>query len=204
MLGERLKAHSSGKVSSLAQICPLSGKWTLDQLVCLFAQGSPRTVIRICKAIIDQQSELNASAVNISRKAVDLGFAEIAGNISKELFKESVIRDLQRTKKCDFTIKNIASAFRISPPAAVNKVRSWEDSGAVISLGTIQETVGAKPSNHYGSAHWLLAKHLFPELPVVDFADAKFLNCPECQKVLVRDWELMPQTCHHCQTDISN
>ena len=202
MLGERLKAHSGGKVSSLSQICPLAGRWNLDQLVCLFAQGSPRTVIRICKAIIDQQSELNADASNISEKAVDLGFNEIASNISKELFKESVIRDIQRTKKCDFTIKNVAAAFRISSPAAVNKVRSWEDAGAVISLGTIQETAGAKPSNHYGIAHWLLAKHLFPELAIAAFADSKVLSCPECARVLLRDWEVGPQTCHHCQADL--
>lgn len=202
MLSERLKAHSSGRISSLSQICPVTGKWNIDHLVTLFAQGSPRNVIRICKAIVDQQSELDATAKTLSSNAVDLGFSEIASNMSAELFKDSIIRDLQRTKKCDFTIKHVASAFKISVPAAVNKVRSWEDAGAVISLGTVQEKAGVKPSNHYGAAHWLLAKHLFPDLTIRVFAEKKLFACPGCGRVLIRDWEMKPQTCNHCQAEV--
>ena len=204
MLSERLKAHSANKVSSLDELCHLSGKWNLDQLVTIFAQGSPRNVIRICKEVLDQQSELGADSMKITPEAVSLGFAAIAQNMSAELFEENIIRDLQRTKRCDFTIRYVYSdVFKFTQPAALNKVRSWEDAGAVMSLGTIQATPGAKPSNHYGIGNWLLAKHIHPEINIRDFSDIKLRLCPGCGQALIRDWDITAtQTCHQCQIEI--
>lgn len=202
MLASRINAYSNGAVSDLRQICPLKGPWSLDRLVCLLAQGSPRTLIRIGKAILDQQSELDASSPELSQTAVNQGMAEIAKNISEEHFKSGVLRDLQRCKRCDFTIKHVAAAFKISAPGAVNKVRGWEDSGAVFSLGTIQEQSGVKPSNHYGLSNLLLAKHLNSDLTVTAFAQAKIVVCPSCKTSLVRDWDIPNQTCSNCQVDV--
>lgn len=203
MLSERLRAYSENHVSSLTQLMEPKSKFNLDQFVCYFAQGSPRNVIRICKEIFDQQSELNPNSKTLSSAAVKLGFEVIAKNISAEKYKDDVIKDLKKTKRCDFTIRHVYSTvFKFSQQAGLNKVRSWEDSGAVKSIGTIKETKGARTSNHYGIADLLLAKTIFPELSIFDFSNTKLMIC-SCGEILLRDWDIKQlHVCEYCQKEI--
>ena len=205
MLSERLKAYSNEKVSSLQMIS--DGKITiqLDATIAICAQGSPRNVVRICKEILDQQSDIDPFAKKISDKAVRIGFDRIAENVTGELFTDSVIKELQKTRRCDFTLRYIYSdVFKFTQQAALNKVRTWENAGAVLQLGTIQEARGRKPSNHYGIAHILLAKHVFSTTPVSEFVRSKVRLCHGCKRVLVRDWDQRsPQQCNFCQHEVS-
>jgi len=85
----------------------------------------------------------------------------------------------------------------------MSEVTGWLDSGAVKSLGTIKETRGAKSSNHYGIFDLLLAKTVFPELSIDDFARNKVRLCL-CDNIVLRDWDLNPtQVCEHCQEEIT-
>jgi hypothetical protein len=203
MLSERLKAYSRGQITSLNSIAGDDVECDLDQLVCIFAEGSPRTVVRICKEIFDQQSELDSSSVRLSREAVAQGFDQIANNISNELFKENIIKDLQRTKRCDFTIRHVYSnVFKFTQQAGLNKIRAWQDAGAVDDLGEIQETKGARPSNHYGLKSLLLAKFLINESAIFEFSKNKLRKCSGCKMPVLRDWELrQDHRCHLCQGD---
>lgn len=204
MLSERLKAFSDNKVLSLDSISDSDLHMSLDKAIAIFAQGSPRNVVRICKEILDQQSEINPNAKRISREAVQKGFEQIAENVTHELFSDAVVRELQRTKRCDFTIRHIyVNVFKFTQQAGLNKVRGWEDNGAVQQLGTVQETTGAKGSNHYGIASILLAKHIFAQMPVSEFISVKIRICPNCSSVLARDWDSRsPQLCHLCQHEV--
>lgn len=204
MLSERLKAYSNGCVSSLQEISDASFPISLDGTVAICAQGSPRNVVRICKEILDQQSEIDSRAKRISGDAVRIGFERIAENITKELFNDTVIKELQKTHRCDFTIRYIYSdVFKITQPAALNKVHTWENAGAILQLGSIQQSKGRKPSNHYGIAHILLAKYIFSTIPIGEFIRDKTRVCPSCKRVLVRDWDQRsPQQCNFCQNEI--
>lgn len=203
MLSERLRAYSGGAVFSLAQVCEPGGQ-PLDELVSLFAQGSPRMAIRICKEIVDQQSEIDDGAKMISEDAIVRGFAQIAKNVSEETFHENIVRELQKTHRCDFTIRHLyTNVFKFSQQAGLQKVTSWEDAGAVVMAGKIQETAGAKGSNHYALSHWMLAKHVFTELSIRDFVNRKLIRC-DCGEWLLRDWDISPtQSCHWCQSEIT-
>ena len=207
VLKERLKAFSSGTVSSLKSISDWKGVMDIDDVIAIFAQGSPRTMVRICKEILDQQSEIDASSSLISEAAIRAGFNKISESISREVFSESVIKELQRVHRCDFTIRYIYSdVFKFTQQAALNKVTVWETSGSAIQLGTIQETPGKKPSNHYGLGNILLAKYIFPELSIMDFVDKKIRICPNsnCERELVRDWDSrLQQSCNYCQASIT-
>lgn len=201
VLSERLKAFSSGRVKSLQQISDQISPVSIDLVASVFAQGSPRLLIRICREIIDQQSEIEAAADKISHKAIDRGINAIAENVTHEIFSAGAIREMQRVRRCDFTIKYIYSdIFKFTQQAALNKVRSWESSGAVYQIGTIQETTGSKPSNHYGLAHFLFAKHVFEGLSMADFLKQKFRSCSACGSPMLRDWDLnRTQQCDNCQ-----
>jgi len=204
MLSERLKAYSNGAISSLQDISDSDLPIDLDKAIAIFAQGSPRNVVRICKEILDQQSEIDPNVNRISREAIQKGFEQIAENVTHELFSDTAIKELLRTKRCDFTIRHIyVNVFKFTQQAALNKVRGWEDTGAVQQLGTIQETKGAKGSNHYGIANMLLAKHVFARILIGEFISTKIKICPNCDGVLVRDWDLRtPQLCHLCQHEV--
>jgi len=201
MLTARLKAYTNNRILSFGTIADSELSLPIDQIIAIFAQGSPRNLIRICKEIFDQQSEIDASVRRISNDAIEMGLQRIADSIAHEMYDDSVIKELQRTKRCDFTIRHIyADVFKFTQQAGLNKVRSWENIDAVQQLGTVQETEKTKASYHYGVTNILLAKHIFSQMSVEDFIIHKLKVCAHCRKVLLRDWDLRsPQRCHHCQ-----
>jgi hypothetical protein len=158
------------------------------------------------KEILDQQSEMDHAVKEISNEAIEMGLQRIAEGIAHEMYREFVIKELQRTKRCDFTIRHIyTDVFKFTQQAALNKVRSWENINAVRRLGTIQETENTRASYHYGVANVLLAKHIFSQMSVKDFITHKIKICAHCRKVLLRDWDSRsPQRSHHCQQEMSH
>lgn len=199
MLSQRLKAYSNNRNTTLGELQELEN-FDLDKYISYLAEGSPRNLIRICKEILDQQSEINDKSNRISVDAIAKGFDKIAFDISSERYQKNIINDLRKTNKCNFTIRYIYShIFKFSQQAGLNKIKSWEDSGAVKFIGTIQETKGAKTSKQYAIADFLLAKTVFPNLDVFSFAQRKIRIC-SCNNLLLRDWDSVPeQVCEKCQ-----
>ncbi len=62
MLSRRLLAYSGDRVATLASICADVGK-DIDRMVVLFAQGSPRNIIRICKEILTSKVNSRGRAI---------------------------------------------------------------------------------------------------------------------------------------------
>ena len=204
MLSKRLQAHSGTKVASLAAISATEARSKIDSAVALFSQGSPRNTIRICKEILDQQSEIDSSAQELSLAAIVKGFDVFAKNYTNEILQENIIRDLQKMRRADFTVKYIyTDVFKFTQQAGMTKVRSWQDAGVVQQIGAIQETRGVRSSNHYGVSNLLLLKHIFPELTVFDVMERKIRICGSCGQVLVRDFDRAGEhSCQNCQTPV--
>lgn len=204
MLSSRVKAYSNNSINSLQEISDFNAINTLDRTVTYFSNESPRNCVRISKSILDQQSEINSNSSKITDEAINLGLKSISEDICNEIYRDSVINDLKKVKECDFTIKRIYSdIFKFSQQAALKKIQIWENCGAVVNIGTIQETKGARPSNLYGFSNPLLAKNVFQELTVTEFVNAKLRECQSCGKILLRDWgkrEII--SCHDCQNEI--
>ena len=74
-----------------------------------YALGSPRTIIRICKEIMDQQSELNPTADLLSKEAIFKGIDTFAVNFANETFDSATLRDLKKVRQVNFTVKHIYS-----------------------------------------------------------------------------------------------
>jgi hypothetical protein len=204
MLSRRLLAHSASRVPSLEAISAPESRTKIDHAVALLSQGSPRNTIRICKEILDQQSEIDSNSSVLSNDAMIKGLGVFAKNYTNEILQDGIIRDLQKLQRADFTVRYIyTDVFRFTQQAGMTKVRSWQDAGVVEQIGTIQETRGARPSNHYGVSNLLVLKHMFPELTVFEMMDRKLRTC-SCGQVLVRDWDRNPaNSCHNCQTDVN-
>jgi hypothetical protein len=153
---------------------------------------------------LDQQSEVDSSASELSMQAIVRGFDVFAKNYTNEILQESIIRDLQKMRRADFTVKYIyTDVFRFTQQAGMTKVRSWQDAGVVEQIGAIQETRGARSSNHYGVGNLLVLKHMFPEITVFDLMQRKIRLC-SCGQVLVRDWDRSgAHSCQNCQKAIA-
>ena len=204
MLSLRLAAHSGNKVLSLASIAALGRRIDIDDLIVSLSGGSPRNIIRICKAIFDQQSEFDASSNMVSERAVLTGIELIAAAIAAESVPENILRDLKKLKRADFTVTNVyADVFRISQGSGTQKVQSWQDSGAVIKIGNRQEKRGNRPSNVYAVTSPIVLKHIFSDINALDFAEKKMRLC-ECGQLVLRDWDSSKnQSCHACERSLS-
>jgi hypothetical protein len=142
MLSRRLAAHSNGRVSSLAAVVALGRAADIDDLVVSLSGGSPRNIIRICKAIFDQQSEFDAQSKTVNERAVLAGIESIALAIAAETLPENVLRDLKKLKRADFTLTNVyADVFRITQGSGTQKVQSWQESGG---CGQNRQSAGEK------------------------------------------------------------
>jgi len=200
MLSRRLAAHSAKKISSLSSITSLGRPKDVDDLVVSLSGGSPRNIIRICKAIFDQQSEMDAKSNQVTERAVLAGIEVMAAGIAAETVPENVLRDLKKLKRADFTVTNVyADVFRISQGAGTQKVQSWQDSGAVIKIGNRQEKRGSRPSNVYAVSTPIVLKHIFSDINALDFSEKKIRTC-ECGQLVLRDWDASQnQSCHACE-----
>ena len=127
MLSRRLAAHSRQKVQSLASIVELGRRVDIDDLVVRMSGGSPRDIIRIGKAILDQQGEIDSSGRAISERAVSAGIEVIAAEIAAETVPDNILRDLKKMKRADFTVANVyADVFKITQGAGAQKVQLWQ------------------------------------------------------------------------------
>lgn len=199
MLSKRLKAYSENKVASFTQICDVEKVNDIDDLITLFGQGSPRNIIRICKEIVDQQSEISTNVNKISLNSIIAGFEVFAENYSNEVLIDKVINELKKIKRVAFTAKYIyTNVFKISQQAGSSKIKVWLDTGVIEQLGSIQQN--KRMVNLYGIKNLIIAKHIFSELGVFEFVNKKLYTCPECSHLLLRDWDIEPEhLCDNCQ-----
>jgi hypothetical protein len=76
MLSRRLEAFSNGGVTELTQLAGHGTGQSLQYLVVLFANGSPRDMIRICQFMISEQLQIDSSAKQLSLRATIEGIAK--------------------------------------------------------------------------------------------------------------------------------
>jgi hypothetical protein len=202
MISERLKAYSDSGITSLTQLLGPQTSITVDRLVIYYALGSPRTIIRICKEIVDQQSEIDAAARVLSVEAVYRGIEVFAGNFAGETVDAAILRDLKKIRRANFTVKHVYSnVFKFTQQAGIAKVKQWQDAGIVERVGSIKETAKSKPSNVFALTNPLVGKHLWNDLSALDFCERKLRVCSECGALLIRDWDERRETvCHRCDS----
>jgi hypothetical protein len=206
MLSRRLAAYSDGAVKSFTAIVSADEEKQfidVDTMMALLGKGSPRNIIRLCKEIFDQQSEISGPINKIDSRAFARGFEVFSKNYATESLPANVLDDLRKLKRADFTAKYVYNeVFKVTQQAGISKINTWQDRGIVERVGMIQETKGARSSNHYAITSPLVLKYVFSEMNVYDFYRSKMRVC-ECGQLLLRDWDLKKnQVCHTCQREI--
>jgi hypothetical protein len=194
MLSERLKAYSDGRIDSVNDlICP-DVNIDLHRLVCYFAAGSPRDMIRICQAIVSEQTRLRADDSCITAESMWLGIRLFSNVRSEELFGD--LTSLRRVGSVTFTINHLANdIFRVSAQSARARIQGWMDSGAVAKVDEVPNP-GNRPMYLFGITDMRLVVAALPSTDVELLLGNVILECPSCQGVCITDQIAI--TCPHC------
>lgn len=201
MLSERLSAYSEGQIKKLDQLTAEDVEFSLDRLVCVLAAASPRDMIRLSKAIFDEQTRVRNEPGKISRNTIVRGVQSFSEQRSVELYATS-IDELKKIGLASFTISRLANdVLKIHVNAVSRKIQIWTDQGAVIRSGEIP-TPGARPRNLYSLADprlCIATKSLFSADHVL--SENIFL-CQNCETVNV--FEDADNKCISCQSEFSD
>ncbi|TAK61154.1 MAG: hypothetical protein EPO22_08650, partial [Dehalococcoidia bacterium] len=108
MLNRRLKAHSAGRVDSITDLLPTTypagAKANLRHMALLFANHSPRDLIRIWGRVVDEQLRRDPTASALDREAILDGIDVFCFERADELATPGVVRALTRVGRVDFTV----------------------------------------------------------------------------------------------------
>jgi predicted transcriptional regulator len=201
MLSRRLAAFSGGKVDDLGQLTDANLAEPLHFIIVLFANGSPRDMIRVCQEILSEQLRIDPSSKNLGYEALREGITKFSVKRSQELLPAHVLRDLLKVGRVEFTTNYVANnIFKIEVNSARNKIRLWEQMGVVERIGEIH--TGGRPVFNYAVSDVRVARSMLPQLSFLDFFKHKLNNCTNCAAVLIRDWDHSPTaTCHLCGSE---
>lgn len=208
MWQQRLKAYSGGKVAHLHDIAELLPRFSIDELALVFANHSPRDMIRIGAQIMSEQQEIDPLSNRISRRAIFTGIDKFCARRSGELLKSSkTLHDLKKVQQIDFTIPYLASeVFREGHTNTRNRIKRWKDDGAIIDVDRVQNPnpEQTRSVKLFAVSDIRIAREMMRGMELLQFLDTKFKKCPKCDNTVLRDWGdvYSVSRCDVCQYDL--
>ncbi|MCU1677357.1 MAG: hypothetical protein JWM93_2115 [Frankiales bacterium] len=132
ILRRRLQAYSDGRISDIsALLADDCADLDLETLVVYLAAGSPRDMVRMCKAIIDEATRVGGNAGGVTRRQLFSGITSFSRSFA-EVACAGRLPELRKIGNVTFTINQLASdVFNVSENAARSRVQKWQDSGIV-------------------------------------------------------------------------
>lgn len=205
---KRLKAFSGGKLSSLNSKSELVGDFNIDELALIFANHSPRDMIRIGAQIISEQQEIKLFSDSISAEAIERGIEKFCSRRATEIVSDKALHDLKKVQEVDFTIPHIASnVFREKHTNTRNRIHKWRKEGIIFDIDTVANPnpQKSKPVKLMGISDIRVAKTMNQNMSVLEFLHAKYKRCPGCNNTVLRDWgtQYTDTRCNMCKFDLS-
>lgn len=205
----RLGAFSNEVIADLNQISDEINPLNADELAFIFANHSPRDLIRIGAQVLQEQLEVDAGAMRLSQEAIFRGLDKFSALRASELFtKDRVLKELRRIGQVDFTIPYLANEiFKEKQASTRNRIKIWREQGAIEDLERIVD-----PSSKRDSRVKLIAikdirvaKALYPSMSIPEFLETKYRKCQRCDAAVLRDWGDQDSSgiCQECGADLS-
>lgn len=209
MWESRLSAFSNKKITRLQQVSqPLMP--TADDLCLIFANHSPRDLIRIGDQILDEHREIASIPEQIQENAIYKAIDKFCTKRASEVIrKEKVLNELKKARQVDFTIAYLASQiFREQPNTTRNRMVSWRSENAIIDIDRIEDVSSKteRPVKLFAIKDIRVAKEIYPELTISEFLNKKYKKCPRCNAIVLRDWGDVDSStlCQDCQYNLAN
>jgi hypothetical protein len=209
MWRKRLLAYSRGQISELLSVSEETKPRNPDQLALIFANHSPRDMIRIGAHIIAEQQEIDLRCEQITASAVYRGVEKFCSERSEEIASDRTLRELRKVHQVDFTIPDLANyVFREKQATTRSRIHRWRGEGAIVDVGRIDNPNPRRkrPVKLIALKDIRTAKEVYSELGITEFLETKYRQCPRCGATALRDWGDSDSlsTCHDCQFDLES
>jgi hypothetical protein len=201
VLSKRLLAFSREKLNSFDVL--LEKPCSIDDQLCLMANGSPRNLIRLCERILAIQGDRDSNARKISMAAIDQATVAHSEKICIENYGENILKELQRVGRELFTTNFVANdILKISANGARNKITSWVNLGIVSQVGTVIIPPATRPTYLYGVVDPCVVRVMHRAIPFEEFVHDRWLPCGHCITDNLINIDLFPEgedpVCRQC------
>lgn len=211
LLRKRLIAHSDSKVWKLDQIGGSSESFNIDEVAIMFANESPRDLIRVCGKFVAEQEQLNSASASLTSQAVAIAVDGICLELLDDRIDDKHLDQLRqvgnRRNQVDFTVSHAATSLKISTESSRSRIQKWKDAGAIVELSLVANPDQTKwrRVKLYGVADIRLARLMCGQLDAFQFMEKKVRKChnAKCARYMLRDWDEADSTtvCHRCFYD---
>lgn len=194
-LSKRLTAFSEGKISSFSGLVSHKLNFDVDFALALFANGSPRNLIRMCEKVFAAQSDMDPSAEKISPEALDAGIRSFCEQVVVEQYGMEAVKDLQRVGRELFTINFLSNdVFKTTHEnTSRNKVTGWQKSGLVKQIGEVSVRESRRPLNFYHVADPAMVRTIHSAKSTSSVLADLWLPCKHCKCDNLMDVGLFPE-----------
>ena len=207
LLRKRLKAFSEDRIWKLDSISDKVHNYDVDELTVVFANSSPRDLIRICADIVTEQEQIDSSRSHLSAQAISKGIDAFCNMRVEELFEPKYLKPFRQigtqSNQVDFTISYIATnVLKESQDSTRPRIKKWKDDGVIVELDRIPSRSGNKVKL-FGVRDIRLARIMANQLTTSQFFEKKVRKCPGCGRYIIRDWNEDDSSCicHWCGYD---
>lgn len=195
MLDKRLAAYSrSGTAPKIEEVI---AEPPLRAAILLFANGSPRDVIRILKLSTALQLNNDETMVPLGSVAIVEALDEFSLQKANEIAGRDGIERLRKIASADFTVETAARRLNVSESTARGYIRTLESRGVILRVPE-REQPGAvgKPAVSYAIADLRVCRQAFPGYALHELLRRKMRPCPAFHLV-IRDWDIWPEGSRH-------
>lgn len=195
VLGKRLEAFSEGKIKRFSDLMGETIDFDVDFSLALFANGSPRNLIRMCEKILAAQAEIDASATKISLTALDEGIKSFCEQVVVEQYTPDVVKDLQRVGRELFSINFLSNdIFKTTHEnSSRNKVTAWQKCNVVKQIGEISIKESRRPLNFYYVVDPAMVRAIHSNVSISKLLSDRWLPCSYCKYDNLMDIAFFPE-----------
>jgi hypothetical protein len=211
MWNKRLSAYSLQQRRHLAEIAEEAHPHSVDELALIFANHSPRDMIRIGDQIFSEQQELGLALDDpkITANAIYTGVDKFCARRATEILSPKALQDFRKVRRVAFTIPYLANEiFREKQTSTRGRISRWRGEGAIVDVERVDnpDPQRNRSVKLMAVADIRVAKTIYPDLSIPDFLEQKYRRCPDCETVVLRDWETETAStrCHACQRDLAS
>lgn len=203
VLEARLKVYSNNTITSFQQLCHTAPSISIDDTICIMANGSPRNLIRYCEHIFAVQGEKNPGANRIDFGSIDTGITDFSEKLLYEIYPEKYIKEIQKIGQEVFYINFVATKiFKVTAEAVRGKIKGWMNVGIIKQVGTATINNANKPVHLYCVVDPVAVRVLHRKESFDIFIKNRWLVCDHCLTDNLMDISLFPNgneaTCTHC------
>lgn len=209
MVDRRVEVYSDQAIPNLNALfsthVDLPAEYTPAEVIGVFAGQTPRTVLTLMKKVVKHQVEaLNrgeTTELRLTERALADGVREFCNDVAVQVIpKEKDRREVTSIRRVTYSSRSLHNeVFRAEKFRSVaTRVANWKRYGFSTVYGKLLSGRRGNPAEKHAFTSPPIA-FLASGLSIRSFVSDKVRNCPQCDELLLRDFEQGGAfQCHAC------